>query len=148
MKLDMLKNNSKIILALLVVFSIFVGLGCISATGGDGNATCVNDTYTTPFDVNTPFHPASEPILDDNGTFVMSARGASGSTGYHWEISPETYGVDLVSQNFVEDHPGAVGSSGTTYFTFHVNGDSYYVKLLLVTPHGDVVKELDSNMLN
>ena len=41
-----------------------------------------------------------------------------------------------------------VGGAGTDYYTFHVNGDNYYVKLILIAPNGDIVKEVDSDMIN
>ena len=162
MKLDFnnFNKNSKAVFMLLVVLSIFVGISCISASDVANNTV---DQNVTPIDINVPDSSNSGIILDSNGCFVMSLRGASGSTGYHWEISPETYGVDLVSHEYVLDHdshhhslPGEyqrhdisfIGGAGTDYYTFHVNGDNYYVKLILIAPNGDIVKEVDSDMIN
>ena len=86
-------------------------------------------------------------ILDDNGDFSMSARYNTG-TGYYWVVSSDSYGVDLISTNNVIDHPDACGSSATSYFKFHVTSDDYYVKLTLLSPTGEIVKEIDSNMIN
>ena len=86
-------------------------------------------------------------ILDDNGDFIMSARYNTG-TGYYWVVSSDSYGVDLSSIDNVVDHPDCTGSSATSYFKFHVTGDDYYVKLILLSPTGEVVKEIDSNMIN
>lgn len=152
-------NNSRLILAALVVFSAFVGLGCIAASDANSNTFghVANDTgFLTDSGLLTDSGFLAEPlsnstnngpVLDGDNNFVMSGR-YNGGTGYHWEISPETHGVDLVSQDNVEDHPGACGSSATSYFTFHVNSDDYYVKLILVTPTGDIAGEIDSDMLN
>lgn len=125
--------DKKIQIALisLVALSLFVGISCISAANPDAN-NGVNDLSAVP---------------DCNNDFTMTVPYTAG-TGYHWEVSPETYGVDLVSSNFVEDHPGCLGSSGTDYFNFHINSDDYYVKLVLISPNGEIVKEVDSNMLN
>lgn len=145
------------IFALFLVFSVFVGLSCIAAADIDGNASSIDDgdiTLNDDSSVNaTVLEPAkkiddnSGPILDDDNDFTMSARYNAG-TGYHWEVSPETHGVDLISTNHVQDRPGVCGGSGTVYFSFHVNSDDYYVKLVLISPTGDIVDELDSGMLN
>lgn len=126
-----LKSENKIQLALisLVVFSLLVGISAISASVVDDSAA--NDTG----------------VILNNGTFTMSVPLTAG-TGYHWEVSPETHGADVSSEDFVADHPGTCGSSGTVYFNVHVNSDDYYVKLVLVSPTGDIVDEVDSDMLN
>lgn len=111
----------------LVALSLFVGVGCISAADNS-----VSDLNAVP---------------DLNNDFTMTVPYTAG-TGYHWEVSPETHGVDIGKINFVEDHPGCLGSSGTVYFNFHVNSDDYYVKLVLISPTGEIVNEVDSNMLN
>ena len=118
-----LKLNKNLVFVSLLVLAVFVGISSISAANAD---TC--------------------PILDD-GNFVMTVPYNAG-TGYHWEISPETHGVEVNSVNFIEDHPGTCGSSGTGYFNFHVVDSDYYVKLVLISPAGDIVNEIDSNMLN
>ena len=139
-----MKNNSRLILAALVVFSAFAGLGCIAASDMSSDfigpvASDMNDNITVAGD--------NAPILDGNNNFVMSGRFHTG-TGYHWEVSPETHGVDLVSQDNVIDYPDMCGSPATSYFTFHVNSDDYYVKLVLYTPHGDIAQVIDSDMIN
>lgn len=121
---DIIKNKSAIVLAALLVLSAFISIGCISAS-----------------DVS------AGPILDDDGNFLMSVPYNCG-TGYHWEVSSDSYGVDLVSHHNEIDHQGVSGSSAMAYFTFHVNSDDYCAKLVLLSPSGDVVKEVDSNMLN
>ena len=125
--------DTKIQIALisLVALSLFVGISCISAADIDANNGVSN--------LNV--------IPDSNNDFTMTVPSNAG-TGYHWEVSPETYGVDIGESKFVEDHPGCVGSSGTDYFSFHINSVDYYVKLVLISPTGEIVKEVDSNMLN
>ena len=112
----------------LVALSLFVGISCISAADIDANGN-----------LNV--------IPDCNNDFTMTVPLTAG-TGYHWEVSPETYGVDIGGHKFVEDNPGCLGSSGTEYFNFHINSDDFYVKLVLINPTGEIVKEVDSNMIN
>ena len=79
------------------------------------------------------------PSTDDDTVFTITTRYNAG-TGYHWEVSPETFGVELISQNNVLDHPGACGSSGTQYFTFKIiNEEDYYLGLIELSPTGEVV---------
>ena len=170
LNLDKIANNGKIIVLLFLVFSVFVGLSCISATDGDNitlddNNIAADDNSSSNVDLelddNAYPNDSSNSgiILDENGNFDMTVRGQSASTGYRWEISPETYGVDVIQNEFVPDHREnpdfpemtVIGGGGTSYFTFHVNDDydgHFYVKLLLVTPSGKIAKEIDSNMLN
>lgn len=143
------KNKSHLIFALVAVFSIFVGISCIAACDVNNNATIddgsnvvVADNVLEPKDSSH-----SGLILDGNNDFTMSVRYNSG-TGYHWEVSPESYGVDVSEPNYVQDHPGLCGTSGTAYFNVHVNSDNYYVKLVLVSPSGKIVDEVDSDMIN
>jgi len=117
-------NNKSLIMAALVVFVALVGFSAISAANIDSGV-----------------------VLDENNNFVMNVPYNSG-TGYHWEVSSDSYGVELVNESYVVDHPDAAGSSGTAYFTFHVNDDEYCAKLILISPSGDVVDEVDSDMLN
>ena len=119
-------NRTNLIFSALAIFAVVVGLGCVAAAD----------------DISS----VAAPILD-NGDFSMSVPYNAG-TGYHWEVSDETYGVDLIDVNYVQDHPNTCGSSGTAYFNFHVNSDSYYVKLVLISPAGDIVDEIDSDMIN
>lgn len=123
---DRLLSKPNMIFVALAIFSVMVGLSCVSATSDVSNV--------------------SEHVLD-HSDFTMSVPYTAG-TGYHWEISDESYGVDVDDINYVQDHPNTCGSSGTAYFNFHVNSDDYYVKLVLVSPAGDIVDEIDSNMLN
>jgi hypothetical protein len=118
-----LENKSLLIFSLLVVFAVLVSVSCISAADADN--TCI----------------------EKGCAFTMSAPYNAG-TGYHWEISPETYGVHALPVKTVEDHPGTCGSSATAYFKFIPTSSDYYVKLVLISPTGDIVKELDSDMLN
>lgn len=125
-----MKSNK--IFALLAIFVLFAGISTIAAAD---NITDTNNVTNTGA------------VIGDDGNFVMSVPTTAG-TGYHWEVSPQSYGVNLNSANFVADHPGTCGSSGTTYFNFHANSGDYYVKLVLISPTGDIVKEIDSDMLN
>ena len=144
-----MKFDSNKIFILLAVFTLFVGISCISATDIDVNSTHIDDAIhsgTENVKINDTQNDFNA-ILDDNGNFVMTVPLTAG-TGYHWEISSESYGVDLISSEFVEDHPGCCGSSGTDYFNFHANSGDYYVKLVLISPTGEIVKTVDSDMLN
>ncbi|WP_407431580.1 hypothetical protein [Methanobrevibacter sp.] len=86
-------------------------------------------------------------ILDGNGDFSMSAKYNT-SAGCRWFLSSDSYGVDLISINNVIDQPDAYGSFAITNFKFHVHSDDYYVKLILLSPTGKILKEIDSNMIN
>lgn len=117
------KYEINIIFVSLLVLALMAGINSISAQ--DVNAK-INDT-------------------EADYSFTMAVPYNAG-TGYHWEISPESHGVEVISINFVEDYPGTLGSSGTGYFNFHViDNDDYYVKLVLISPKGDIVSETDSN---
>lgn len=125
MKLDKIGNKSHLMAMVLVIFAVFVGLSCAAAADVS--------------DANQP--------LEKNNILKMSVKYNAG-TGYHWEVSPKTHGVTLISQKAVEDHPGTCGSSGTVYYKFLKQSPDYYVQLQLISPTGEVVKEVDSNMLN
>lgn len=171
MNFKKLENKSPLLLSLLIVFSVFVSLSCICAADVDGgeiisaeadggeiisaeadggeiiSADADNgDIVGAEADGGEIISSDGGPILKDND-FTMTVRYNSG-TGYCWKVSDETYGVEVNSIDNVLDHPGACGSSGTQYFNFHVTGQDYYVKLVLVSPSGKIVDEVDSNMLN
>ncbi len=136
-----IKNNSILVLTVLVIVFTFVGLGCINAS--DVNSDTIGDVAN-----DGSLNPAvPAPYSYEGYNFVMSGQFNLGS-GYHWEISPETHGVDLISQEIAIDNPDMLGSSATNFFTFHVNSDDYYVKLVLISPNGDIAQEIDSNMIN
>lgn len=144
-----IKNKNHLIFALVAVFTIFVGISCIAA--GDVNHNAAVDDGSNAAVASNVLEPkdssSSGIVLDDNNDFTMSVRYNAG-TGYHWEVSPESYGVVVSEPNYVQDHPDRVGSSGTAYFNVHVTGDSYYVKLVLISPSGKIVDEVDSGMIN
>ena len=126
-------NKNHLILAFVVVFSICIVMSCIAASEIDQKT------------LNTD--KGSGPIIDDNNDFTMSARYNAG-TGYIWKVSPETYGAVVSEPRYVLDNPYTIGGSGTVYFDIHVNSDDYYVKLILVSPSGKIVDEIDSDMVN
>ena len=143
----------------LVIFAIFIGLNCLSAADVDNsnNFTLAGHDNLSSSNTEWDYHsidlPSGHNLIPEkvgDNCFVMAVRGASGSTGYHWIISLETHCVELISEKHVSDNPNpiAYGSSGTDYFIFHINSDDYYVKLLLVAPGGNIVEEVDSNMIN
>ena len=124
MKINFSKN---IIFVSLALMSILVAVSCVAAED-------IGDSVDASTIVN--------------GNFVMSVPYNAG-TGYHWEVSSDSYGVEVASINYVQDHPGTVGSSGTGYFAFNIiDADNYYAKLVLISPSGEIVKEVDSGMLN
>lgn len=136
------ENKIHVALISLVVFSLLVGISAISATDVNTNN---NDSGLMN---DGAFGQTNDPgIILNNGSFVMSVPYTAG-TGYHWEVSPETHGADVSFDKFVEDHPDCVGSSGTCYFNVHVNSDDYYVKLVLIDPNGEIVNQVDSDMIN
>ncbi|WP_407432180.1 hypothetical protein [Methanobrevibacter sp.] len=137
------ENKIHVALISLVVFSLLVGISAISAT--DVNT---NNTHDSGFFNDATFVHTNDPgIILNNGSFVMSVPYTAG-TAYHWEVSPETHGADVSFDKFVADHPDCMGSSGTCYFNVHVNSDDYYVKLVLIGPNGEIVNQIDSDMVN
>ena len=108
-------NFNKVFTA-LVILTLFVGLSCASAAVADTNASIHND-------------------------FTMAAKYNAG-TGYHWEVSPDSYGVKLIGQKNVIDHPGTCGSSGTAYFHFVKTGDEGLAKIVLISPTGEIVDSM------
>lgn len=73
------------------------------------------------------------------------------STSYHWELSDENYGVELVNHSFVSDNPNLTGAGGTDIFVFNIlpnSEDNYYAKIVLIAPDGSIVNSSDSNNLN
>lgn len=73
------------------------------------------------------------------------------STGYHWELSNESYGVELVNHSFVSDNSNLTGAGGTDTFVFNIlpnSEDKYYAKIVLIAPDGSIVNSTDSNNLN
>ena len=146
-----IKNKNNLIFALAVVFSIFVGMTCIAAAevnqqvSDDSLATEVNQSDDSLGDIG---HRAiSDYNTDDNIDFTMSAR-YNGGSGFMWKVSPETHGAEVSKPRYVLDQPLSFGGSGTVYFDVHVTSDDYYVKLILVGPTGQVVDEIDSDMVN
>ena len=129
------KNKCKVAFAVLAIFSLFVCLSCISAADvaddtllNDNSDISVNDVDDSSLDCN-----------DKIPCFTMAARFTSG-TGYHWEISPETYGVTLMTTNKVLDNPDLLGSSGTVFYNFFIpNKHDFYIKLVNLDPNGNVV---------
>lgn len=126
------KNKYKIVFALLAIFSVFVCLSCISAADSVDDSS-LSDAGDIGLDDSSVSCDARIPC------FTMAARFNSG-TGYHWEISPETYGATFMTSNKILDHPGACGSSGTVFFNFFIpNKHDFYIKLVEIAPNGNVV---------
>lgn len=151
--------GNKALILFVVIFAVFIGLNCLSAADVDNsnNFTLASPDNSSSSNAELNYNsidlPGGHNLIPekvDEDCFVMTVRGASASTGYHWIIGSETHGVDLVSEKHVLDDPNPLlfGSARTDYFTFHINSDDYYVKLLLVTPAGNIVEEVDSNMIN
>lgn len=120
----------KLISILLVILIIAIALIYLS-TDNNGKKEISNASMT----------------FDEDGDFTISLPYTAG-TGYIWNVSPESHGVELESEKTVEDHPGLAGSSGTDCFTFHPTQEDYYVKLVLVSPSGETVDEVDTKMLD
>lgn len=126
----------QLVLVCLMAFTVLFGLSCISAFD-------VNDT-TVALDSSD-----SGLILNQNNDFTMSVKYTAG-TAYKWEVSPETYGVEINREyEAPDDHgiPGYCGGVGTEHFNIHVTSEHYYVKLILVSPSGEIIDEVDSNMI-
>ena len=130
MKLNIVSQNKyKIALALLAIFSVFVCLSCISAADNASDATLSDNSVDD----------SSVDCIQKIPCLPVAVSFNSG-TGYHWEISPETYGATLMTTHKVLDNPGKLGSSGTMYFNFFIpNKHDFFIKLVELDPNGDVV---------
>lgn len=124
-----IKNKYTIAMA-LAIFAIFVGLSCASAADLDASDIQSNQIQPT-----------------DNHVLDMTVKYTAG-TGYHWEISPDCHDVTYMFKHTIDDNPGTLGSSGTLHYYFYEQSDDYYVKLDLISPTGEIVKSVDSNMIN
>lgn len=129
MNLNKLSFTSQVIIVALVVFTLFVGLSCVSAADVDASGCHINDTSAHIKNLH------------------MSVKYNVG-TGYHWEITPKTHGVTLMSKTIVQDKHGVSGSTATVHYTFLKHSKDYYVQLALISPTGKIVKVVDSDMLN
>ena len=126
-----MRLNLNKLFVLFVVLAVFASLSAIAAADVSDNGSV--SAHGTNFH---PHHPVAK-----NKVLTMTARYNAG-TGYHWEISPKTHGVTLMTTNYIQHHPGTTGSSGTVVYKFLVqNKKHYYVKLVLVDPRGNVVDE-------
>lgn len=74
-------------------------------------------------------------IEDEDKYFELSGTSHA---GWHWEVSSDSYGVELVSRYDVVNRPSPtwVGESGTTYFKFHIISDNCFAKIVLINPQG------------
>ena len=72
------------------------------------------------------------PVIIDGDKLILSAK-ESGSVPYRWEVSNETYGVELINTTYESLNPGVPGSSGVKSFIFKIlNPDDYYAKIIEV----------------
>ena len=122
---DKFARKSQVMAVALVIFSIFVGLSCVAAA-----------------DVTNVDHS-----LEKNDILKMTVKCNPGS-GFHWEVSPKTHGATLMTKNVVQDNPGTCGDSETVFYSFLKQQPDAYVQLALISPSGNVVKVVDSDMLN
>lgn len=73
--LDLIKSNSSSIIVFLIIFSVFAGLSCISASDVDSNSTVLNDAvqvnYTCDYpgvDENVPMEADSVDDINDTAS--------------------------------------------------------------------------------
>ena len=80
-----------------------------------------------------PLPPEIIPVIIDEDTLILSAK-ESGSVPYRWEVSDDTYGVELINTTYEQYNPGLAGSSGVRSFIFKIlNPDDYYAKIIEVS---------------
>mgnify|MGYP003292130063 FL=1 len=74
------------------------------------------------------------------------------STGYHWEVSNETEGVKLVSQEFVSstNNSKIVGAGGVDHFVFKKEGTNKPYKIILnkISPSGNIEDNYTKQSIN
>ena len=149
----------KIVKKIMIVFLIIV-LFSLNSVYADENTTneLIKDNSNEFITIDNPNEDAPaiaedirEGIVDDENCFIMIGKTGAGS-GYHWEISPESYGVELVSiidigspRLEIDPITGRetifYGGTSINCFKFHIISDDYYAKLIHLTPIGDICEE-------
>ena len=138
----------KILKKIMVVFFILALFSLTSVYADENINSCedVSNPYIADStegvglsydDASIMAEDSNEEIEDEDKYFELSRTSYP---GWHWEVNPESYGVELVSQYDVVNAPSyaLVGAPATTYFKFHIISDDYYVDLQLINPWGDI----------
>ena len=127
------QKKYKTAIALLAIFSVFVCLSCVSAADNvSGISSDINSA-----EISHGTHGSKIPCLPVAVTYTSG-------TGYHWEISPETYGATFMTHHKVADEPKRFGSSGTEYFNFFIpDNHHFFIKLVELDPNGNIVDSVE-----
>ena len=138
----------KILKKIIVVFFILALFSLTSVYADENINSCedVSNPYIADStegvglsydDASIMAEDSNEEIEDEDKYFELSRTSYP---GWHWEVNPESYGVELVSRYDVVNAPSYawVGAPATTYFKFHIISDDYYVDLQLINPWGDI----------
>ena len=138
----------KILKKIMVVFFILALFSLTSVYADENINSCedVSNPYIADStegvglsydDASIMAEDSNEEIEDEDKYFELSRTSYP---GWHWEVNPESYGVELVSRYDVVNAPSYawVGAPATTYFKFHIISDDYFVDLQLINPWGDI----------
>jgi hypothetical protein len=138
----------KILKKIIVVFFILALFSLTSVYADENINSCedVSNPYIADStegvglsydDASIMAEDSNEEIEDEDKYFELSRTSYP---GWHWEVNPESYGVELVSRYDVVNAPphAWVGAPATTYFKFHIISDDYFVDLQLINPWGDI----------
>ncbi len=161
--LDLINNNSKLILVSLMVLSIFICLSCVSASDDVSNLTVADNS--SHVDLNNEVSAGMDAADADNGVSKNNADLKSDKLskinvggeifisqmynvreGQHWEVSDETHGVTLTSKKIISPYYGAnvplcVYNTKEVQYTFRVTDSDYYIKLVLYDSYGNVIQQ-------
>jgi inhibitor of cysteine peptidase len=107
----------KRITLLLIAIILLTGCGTSSPTASP--TPTLPPTAETPSSLPEPTDPTQLITVKTGETFEL-VLSSNPSTGYHWEIIPESdgNGVELVSQDYVAEQPVMPGSGGVDVWTF------------------------------
>ena len=127
------QKKYKMTIALLAIFSVLVCLSCVSAADNVNNVSLDNNIV----EASTVDHGSQIPCLP------VAVQFTSGN-GYHWEISPETYGATLMTHHKFADDSDILGSTGTEYFNFFIpDNHHFFIKLVEIDPNGNIVDSVE-----
>ena len=127
------QKKYKTAIALLAIFSVFVCLSCVSAADNVSDVSSDNNSA----EISHVTQGSKIPCLP------VTVEYTSG-TGYHWEISPETYGATLMTHHKVADDSSLLGTTGTETFNFFIpNSHHFFIKLVEFDPNGNIVDSVE-----
>jgi predicted secreted protein len=106
------------------LFIALLSLGCATLFP-TGNPEPVTETGTEPAAETTATDPGS-PVKARAGEPFTIVIASNPSTGYHWELTEELSGIELVSRDYKADEPIVPGSGGVDIWTFKADSPGQF----------------------